>query len=220
MGAIANESRLIDVAQRGGGDRTPILFLHGARNRTGMSGAAARSFWTRTPGNSLVLSGYGASDFLPDAHRDDYGAAAGDERLMDALAIERAHICGLSLGGVVAIALHAAAPRRCCVVVLADTFAVHPDARRSSIDRKSQPAIGMRALARPALARLLASAAGPAIHRTVIDTMSAIDPAAYVLAGPRGVAADQRDRAAVIDVATLVLVATKTRSPHLPCRPN
>jgi len=40
----------------------------------------------------------------------------------------------------------------------------------------------------------------------VIDTMSAIDPAAYVL-GARAVwLADQRDRAAAIDVPTLVLV--------------
>ena len=43
--------------------------------------------------------------------------------------IERAHICGLSLGGVVAIAMHHAAPGHCASLILADTFAVHPEGR-------------------------------------------------------------------------------------------
>ena len=64
----------------------------------------------------------------------------------------------------------------------------------------------MRALAEARVGALLGSAAAPAIHRAVIDTMSAISPAAYVL-GARAVwLADQRDRAAAIDVPTLVLV--------------
>ena len=46
---------------------------------------------------------------------------------MDALGIDRAHVCGLSLGGVIAIAMHAAAPERCASLILADSFAVHPD---------------------------------------------------------------------------------------------
>ena len=46
---------------------------------------------------------------------------------MDALAIDRAHICGLSLGGVIAIAMHAAAPERCASLIIADSFAIHPD---------------------------------------------------------------------------------------------
>ena len=46
---------------------------------------------------------------------------------MDALGIDQAHICGLSLGGVVAIAMHAAAPKRCASLIIADSFAVHPD---------------------------------------------------------------------------------------------
>ena len=42
-------------------------------------------------------------------------------------AFERAHVCGLSLGGVVAIAMHAMAPDRCASLIIADSFAIHPD---------------------------------------------------------------------------------------------
>ena len=59
------------------------------------------------------------------ATRDDFARAA--LAVLDALGIDRAHICGLSLGGVVAIAMHRLAPERCASLILADTFAVHPD---------------------------------------------------------------------------------------------
>ena len=106
-----------------------------------------------------------------------------------------------------AIAFHAAAPHRCASLILADTFAVHPDGQ-AIFDRSEEASrtIGMRALAEARAGALLGTAAGPAIHREVIATMSAIDPAAYVL-GARAVwLADQRDRAAAINLPTLVLV--------------
>ena len=40
-----------------------------------------------------------------------------------------AHVCGLSLGGVIALAMHARAPERIASLVLADTFACHPEGR-------------------------------------------------------------------------------------------
>lgn len=46
---------------------------------------------------------------------------------MNSLDILRAHICGLSLGGVVALSLHHAEPDRCASLILADSFAIHPD---------------------------------------------------------------------------------------------
>lgn len=210
MGAIATNRGMIDVTDVGGSDRTPIIFLHGVGSDKGVWAPQLDHFGRQRRSIALSYPGYGDSDFVPDATRNDYAAAV--LGVMDALAIDRAHICGLSLGGVVAIALHAAAPDRCASLILADTFAVHPEGQ-AIFDRSKEASrtIGMRALADARAGALLGQAAGPAIHRAVIATMSAIDPAAYVL-GARAVwLADQRDRAAAIDVPTLVLVGDEDR---------
>ena len=109
--------------------------------------------------------------------------------------------------GVVAIALHDAAPERCTSLILADTFAVHPDGQ-AFYDRAEAASrnIGMRVLAEARAGALLGQAASAELHRGVIDTMSAIDPAAYVLGAQAVWLADQRDRAVSIGVPTLVLV--------------
>lgn len=205
MGVVATNRGMIDVVEARGGARTPILFLHGVGSDHHVWAAQIDHFGRHRGAVALAYPGYGNSAFVEGATRDDYAAAV--LASMDALAIERAHICGLSLGGVVAIAIHAAAPARCASLIIADSFAVHPDGQ-GIYDRSlhASRAIGMRALAEARAGALLGSAAGPAIHRAVIDTMSAINPAAYAI-GARAVwLADQRDRAAAIDVPTLVLV--------------
>lgn len=205
MGGIATNRGVIDVAETGGGDRTPIVFLHGVGSDSSVWAPQLAHFGGSRRAIALSYPGYGESEFIPNATRDDYAAVV--LAVMDALGIERAHICGLSLGGVVAIAVHAAASDRCVSLILADTFAVHPDGP-ALYDRAEAASrtIGMRALAEARAGALLGQAAGPDIHRAVIETMSAIDPAAYVL-GARAVwLADQQTRAAAIDVPTLVLV--------------
>ena len=122
---------------------------------------------------------------------------------MDALSIKRAHICGLSLGGVVAIAIHAAAPERCASLIIADSFAVHP--RGEAIyDRSIAASHDMRGLAQARIGALMVSE-DAALRTEVIDTMARIDPDAYRL-GARAVwLADQRERAGAIDVPTLIV---------------
>ena len=68
--------------------------------------------------------------------------AAAVERLLDALAIDRAHVVGLSLGGCIALALALRAPARVRSLVLVNTFA------------RLRP--GPRAIARGALRCVLA----------------------------------------------------------------
>ncbi len=205
MGAITTNRGLIDIAEVGDGDRLPILFLHGVGSNKDVWARQLAHFGEYRRAVALSYPGYGDSEFVPDATRDDYAAAV--VAAMDALDIDRAHICGLSLGGVVAIALHSAAPDRCASLILADTFALHPDGKeifeRSEATSRT---IGMRALAEARAGALLGANAVPDLHREVIETMSEIHPTAYVL-GARAVwMADQRDRASAIDVPTLVLV--------------
>jgi len=123
---------------------------------------------------------------------------------MDGLKVERAHICGLSLGGVIAIAMYAQAPKRCASLILADTFAVHPQGR-AIYERSLAGSQDLPAMAEARVDVLLAQPAGPEVRREVVETMSRIDPTAYRIGAEAVWLADQRDRAQAIGVPTLIL---------------
>ena len=104
MGVIATNRGMIDVANAGSGEATPIIFLHGVGSDRSVWQPQLDHFRERRQAIALSYPGYGDSDFVPHATRDDYACAV--LAVMDALDVDRGHICGLSLGGVVAIALH------------------------------------------------------------------------------------------------------------------
>jgi 3-oxoadipate enol-lactonase len=124
---------------------------------------------------------------------------------MQELGVEQAHICGLSLGGVVAIAMHHAAPDCCVSLILADTFAVHPDGH-AIYERSLAGSRDLPAMAEARVDVLIAQPADPKVRREVVETMSRIDPAAYRVGAKAVWLADQRDRAQAIRVPTLVTV--------------
>ena len=204
MAAVETALGRIGVAEAGGGELTPIVFLHGVGSDKSVWKPQLDFFGATRRAIAFDYPGYCESDFAPDATRDDFAAAilAG----MDALGVEQAHICGLSLGGIVAIAIHSAAPRRCASLILADSFAVHPEGQAIYARAIEAAATGLRGLAERRAPLLLAPGTPPEVCRDVIDTMAAINPEAYRI-GARAVwLADQRARAAAIDVPTLVLV--------------
>jgi 3-oxoadipate enol-lactonase len=204
-----NEGQAVGYDESGEGVKTPIVFLHGV--------GSDRSVWLRQLVHfgherraiALDYPGYGDSDPAPeDTTRDDYAAAV--LAAMSQLGVYRAHVCGLSLGGVVAIAMNDAAPERCASLVLADTFAVHPDGR-TIYERSLAGSSDMRAFAEGRVDVLLAQPAEAAVRSDVIQTMSAIDPDAYRI-GARAVwLADQRERASAIRVPTLVICGSQDR---------
>jgi 3-oxoadipate enol-lactonase len=148
--------------------------------------------------------GYGESDPAPEGTtRDDYASAI--ISAMHELGIDRAYICGLSLGGVVAIAMCHADSKRCASLVLADSFAVHPEGR-AIYERSIGASENLRAMAEARVDVLLAQPADPAFRAEVIETMARIDPAAYRIGAEAVWLADQRERAEEIDVPTLVIV--------------
>lgn len=210
MGVVATEFGRIGVDEQGAGARDPILFLHGVGSDKSVWRPQLEHFSKSRRAIAFDYPGYGESEFRTDATRDEFARAiiAG----LDALGIERAHICGLSLGGVIAIAMHALAAERCASLILADSFAIHPDG--PAIHDRSVGAsrmIGMRALAEARAGSLLAARTGEGVRREVIETMSRIDPAAYRLGAQAVWLADQQDRAARIDVPTLVMVGSDDR---------
>lgn len=205
MGSIETSVGRIGVTEAGSGNALPILFLHGVGSDKSVWHPQLAHFGKARRAIAIDYPGYGESEAREGATRDDFARAA--LATLDALQVERAHICGLSLGGVVAIAMHALAPARCASLILADTFAVHPDGHAIH-DRSvaASHAMSMRDLAEARAAVLLGAAASDAIKAEVVATMGAIDPATYRCGAAAVWLADQRDRAAAINVPTLVLV--------------
>lgn len=198
----------IGFSEAGSGG-TPLAFLHGVGSDKSVWAPQIEHFGKSRRAVAFDYPGYGDSDpAAQGAGRDDFAAAI--LAAMDSLSIERAHVCGLSLGGVVAIALHAAAPERCESLILADTFAVHPDGRGIN-ERSVAASADLRALAEARVDVLLAQPADPAIRAEVVETMAKIDPAAYRIGAEAVWLADQRDRAAAIGVPTLVVCGAEDK---------
>ncbi|HWI76268.1 MAG TPA: alpha/beta fold hydrolase [Sphingomicrobium sp.] len=190
-------------AAQTGSTGTPIVFLHGVGSDKSVWAPQLAHFSRTRRAIAFDYPGYGDSDPAAEGtNRDDYAAAifAG----MDALGVDNAHVCGLSLGGVVAIAMHTLAPERCASLILADTFAVHPDGP-GIYERSLAASADLRALAEARVDFLLAPGALADVRREVVETMAKIDPAAYRIGAEAVWLADQRDRAAAIDGPTLVI---------------
>ena len=210
MGALATALGRIGVEERGNGPRTPIVFLHGVGSDKSVWNPQLAYFGQSRRAVALDYPGYGESDFIADATRDDFAKTM--LAALDSLGIDAVHICGLSLGGVVAIAMHALAPERCASLVLADTFAGHPDGEgifQRSIE--ASRTIGMRALAEARVDALVGSEAGREIREEVVETMSRIEPAAYAVGAEAVWLAEQHARASAIRVPALVLVGSEDR---------
>lgn len=205
MASIATARGRIGYLEAGGGGETPIIFLHGVGSDKSVWRPQLEYFGKSRRALAFDYPGYGESEPIEGATRDDYAAAI--IAALDALAIGKAHVCGLSLGGVVAIAMHAKASQRCASLIIADSFAVHPDGQAIH-DRSvaASEAMTMRELGEARSGVLLGSAATGELKSEVIETMAAIHPTTYRLGAAAVWLADQRDRAAAIDVPTLILV--------------
>ena len=199
----------VGYEESGGGDATPIVFLHGVGSDRSVWRPQLRHFGESRRAIAFDYPGYGDSDPAPEGTtRDDYASAI--VSAMHALGIDRAHVCGLSLGGVIAIAIHHAAPERCASLILADSFAVHPDGE-AIYERGVGASNDLRAMAQARVDVLLAQPADPEVRREVVETMARIDPAAYRIGAEAVWLADQRDRAHDIRVPTLVLCGTEDK---------
>jgi len=199
----------IGFDEAGSGERTPIVFLHGVGSDKSVWRPQLDRFGEERRAVAFDYPGYGESDPAPEGTtRDDYAAAI--VSAMSAIGITKAHVCGLSLGGVVAIAMHHAAPDMCASLALADTFASHPDGQ-GIYERSIAASENMRVLAESRVDVLLAQPADPAVRGEVVETMARIDPAAFRIGAEAVWLANQAERADAIRVPTLVLYGDQDR---------
>jgi len=201
---IANNGCEIGYEEAGAGEAAPIIFLHGVGSDKSVWRPQLAHFGKKRRAVAFDYPGYGDSDPASEGTtRDDYASAI--ISTMHELGIDRAHICGLSLGGVVAIAINHLDARRCASLILADTFAVHPQGQ-AIYERAMTASENLRSMAEARVDMLLAQPAAPRVRREVVETMSRIDPQAYCIGAEAVWLADQRERAKQIRVPTLVLV--------------
>lgn len=200
----------IGYMEAGSGAELPMVFLHGVGSDKSVWHPQLAHFGGTRRTIAFDYPGYGDSGRAPEGTtRDDYASAI--ISAMHELGVDRAHICGLSLGGVVAIAMHHAAPDCCASLTLADTFAAHPEGR-AIYERSVAGSSNLPAMANARVDALLAQPADPAVRAEVIETMSRIDSAAYRIGAEAVWLADQRDRAAAIRIPRSCSSGTRTRS--------
>mgnify|MGYP002780639138 CR=1 len=211
MQSIETSWGRVGLSVQGSGG-VPLLFLHGVGSERGAWAGQLERFGAERMAVAIDMPGYGDSEMGPGEGdgRTEFARAA--LAVLDALEVERAHVCGLSLGGVIALALHALAPERVASLVLADTFARHPEGA-AILERSLAGAasLGMAGLADTRADALLAQPADPGVRRAVVETMSRIDPAAYARAAEAVWLADQRREAAAVSCPTLIVYGSEDR---------
>lgn len=137
---------------------------------------------------------------LLDATVDDY--AADMLAFMDHLEIRQATVCGLSMGGYVAMAVAARAPQRVSALILADTR-MTADTPAQHAGRDEMRDVVLRDGAPAAATRMLPGLLGPATMRDqpeLADAVRALIEAnrAEAIAGALGALKTRPDRSAVL----------------------
>ena len=198
----------IGFDERSGGTRAPLVLLHGVGSDRSVWHLQLDHFAPERRTIAFDYPGYGESDPAAEGTtRDDFAGAI--LAAMEALGVERAHICGLSLGGVIALAIDHQAPERSASLILADSFAAHPDGQAIYERSVTASEAGtMRALAEARADVLLAQPADPKVRSEVIETMGRIDPTAYRIGAEAVWLADQEERCDDVRAPTLVLCGT------------
>jgi 3-oxoadipate enol-lactonase len=209
MATVSTAQGEVGYSEAGSGG-IPLALLHGVGSDKSVWKPQLEHFGKQRRTVAFDYPGYGESDFRTGATREDFARSTLDA--MSALDITSAHICGLSLGGVIAIAMHGLAKERCSSLILADTFACHPEGQ--AIYERSLSAsreLGMCGLAESRVGALVAEEASAELRAELVETMASIDPAAYELGAAAVWLADLREGVRDIRCPTLVICGSEDR---------
>ncbi|WP_281017800.1 MULTISPECIES: alpha/beta fold hydrolase [unclassified Minwuia] len=192
------------------GSGPAIIFLHGIGGNAGNWQPQIDILSSRYRCIAWNAPGYADSPALPDMTFPALADALA--RLMDHLGLERAVICGLSMGGYVAQEFLALHPERVRAAILMCTSAAFGKpggdfqqkflaARLKPMDEGKTPADIAPAL----VAGMVGPNAGPEVGRALTESMSMISPETYRQALNCLVTFDRRDAVKQIAVPTCLI---------------
>ncbi len=172
----------VDVAGQG----PLLLFLHGIGGNRGNWRDQLPAFAGDFTAAAWDARGYGASDDYDGAL--DFGDFSADLlRVLDHFKAERAHLCGLSMGGRIAMDFHDRHPERVASLTLCDTqpgLAQMPaEKRREFIRLRQEPLRAGKTPAEmaPEVAKsLIGPTAPPEVLQRLIDSMAALHTQSYL----------------------------------------
>ena len=190
----------------------PVVLIHGYRFNRSLWSEQIITLSTAYRVIAPDLRGFGDSDAVPGTATMDV-MAQDVVLLLNHLGIARATICGLSMGGYVALALYKQLPSRVRALVLADTRAQSDtDEAKPGRYQQAEKALseGMAGIADAMLPKLLTPetvSKRPEVVKHVRDMMLQAKPEGAA-AALRGMAErdDQTELLAKITVPTLVIV--------------
>ena len=190
----------------------PVVFLHGvggdATNWTPQLEALSGLYQMA----AIDTRGHGASEVTgEDLTLEDY--AEDVRRTLDVLEIDRAHVVGLSMGGMIAQALVLHAPERVASLVLADTSARADADTAGNLSAAGEAALGygMAAVSDQFLPACFCPAAIEGNRDYVLrfrEGFSSRDPHAFYTALQAITGLDFLDRLGEVAVPTLVIVGS------------
>ncbi|MFI5366273.1 MAG: alpha/beta fold hydrolase [Candidatus Binatia bacterium] len=190
----------------------PVVFVHGLGGDHRVWLYQVPAFCNRFPTITVDLRGHGASS-KPDRDLGMADMALDVVRLLRAFGVERAHLIGLSLGGMVVQQLALDFPLAVASLVLADTLCGMPpgfenvmqDALRF-IEQNSMPDV-----AKARITNAFSEAVNPMMRDYLIDRVARNDKAAYVRAARAAFGFSVCGRLGEIAAPTLVVVGDADR---------
>lgn len=201
----------IDLAYEERGSGPGILFLHGVGSDRTTWRPQLAALGDRFRCVAVDCRGHGESR-APAESISVARFAADAAEVIARLGLGRAHICGLSMGGIVALQLWADRPELVKSLILADCWAYHPTAAAGLEDRlRGIDLTPMPELARARMPAVLAPDADPRLLEHVIEVMASKDPACYRRSSEVLWGADMRRVAKRVRVPALVLVGELDR---------
>ena len=203
------------IAFRASGEGPPLVLLHGIGSGSASWAAQLDGLSARFRVIAWDAPGYGGSDPLPGERPPSraYGDAVAD--LLDGLGLERVHLVGHSLGGLIAAAFSSRHPERLLSITLSDAAAGYSNSPeelrvgRLKARIEAMTALGPAEVAKRRAREVLSPGAPDEIYEKVRAVQSRLRPDGYAQAARMLHNSDIFPEAAAIGAPALVMYGSE-----------